>query len=76
MPDDQSLNPTSQIDAKRDVDEPVPLQDGLPPEIASPLTTRKSPAATDMLEANAVPDARRHIEQWQNSIGASSPATS
>jgi pimeloyl-ACP methyl ester carboxylesterase len=41
MADDQSLNPEpplpeSQVE-KRDVDEPVPLQDGLPPEIASPL---------------------------------------
>ena len=37
MADDQSLNPPPQLDEKRDVDEPVPLQDGLPPEIASPL---------------------------------------
>jgi pimeloyl-ACP methyl ester carboxylesterase len=37
MADDQSLNQPPQLDEKRDVDEPVPLQDGLPPEIASPL---------------------------------------
>jgi len=37
MPDDQSLNPAPQLDEKRAVDEPVPLQAGLPPEIASPL---------------------------------------
>jgi pimeloyl-ACP methyl ester carboxylesterase len=37
MADDQSSNPTPQVDEKRDVDEPVPLQEGLPPEIASPL---------------------------------------
>jgi len=37
MADDQSLNQTPQAHEKRDVDEPVPLQDGLPPEIASPL---------------------------------------
>jgi pimeloyl-ACP methyl ester carboxylesterase len=36
MADDQSSNPESQVE-KRDIDEPVPLQDGLPPEIASPL---------------------------------------
>jgi pimeloyl-ACP methyl ester carboxylesterase len=39
MADDQSSNATPQVDEKRDVDEPVPLQDGLPPEIASPLAS-------------------------------------
>jgi pimeloyl-ACP methyl ester carboxylesterase len=36
MADDQSPNPPPLVE-KRDEDEPVPLQDGLPPEIASPL---------------------------------------
>jgi pimeloyl-ACP methyl ester carboxylesterase len=37
MADDQRLNQTPEPDERRDVDEPVPLQDDLPPEIASPL---------------------------------------
>jgi pimeloyl-ACP methyl ester carboxylesterase len=37
MADDQSLNSEPPIAEMRDIDEPAPLQDGLPPEIASPL---------------------------------------
>ena len=37
MADDQSLNQAPQLPEKRDDDEPIPLQEGLPPEIASPL---------------------------------------
>src|SRR5580693_343441 len=42
MADDQSANleprlPETQIDEKLDDDEPVRLQEGLPPEVASPL---------------------------------------
>jgi pimeloyl-ACP methyl ester carboxylesterase len=37
MADDQSAQPEPQIDEKLDDDEPVRLQDGLPPEVASPL---------------------------------------
>jgi pimeloyl-ACP methyl ester carboxylesterase len=62
MADDQGATPEQQVE-KRDIDEPVPLQGDMPPEVASPLApfAGAKPAAPAWFEAAIADEPERAL---------------
>ena len=54
----------------------LPGEDSYSARRSRPATSRKCSARTDALVANAVPLARRHCEQWQQTTLPISPSIS